>query len=127
MEKGAEARWDNEKDNPVYFADKDEMHIAAHSVGDKTEISDFNAIINVTPPGTKAKAIKVKLGKPVGDHPTGQGLAYDVVIPSFKKKFPTLDAKGKPVADPKIEDYLIEGKFDDELGTDFMKSKPIIA
>jgi hypothetical protein len=77
----------------------------------------------VTPPNTKTKTIKVKIGPPDGRTATDQGDPYTVKVPNFKKQCPALDKNGKPDPSAKVEDYSIEAFFDKELGPDLFKGK----
>jgi len=124
-EKGSQARWEQEPGDALYAAAADELRIFAVNVGEQ-KIDDFNAHVRVTPPNTKQKVVKVKIGPPVGQTKTGQGDQHVVLLAKFKKNFPALDKNGKIDPKAKIEDYLIEAFFDKELGPDFFKGNPVI-
>ncbi len=109
VEHGPEARWDEEKNVCFYFTKPDLLQMFAVSVGD-AKIDDFEVTIRVTPPNTKPKVVNVKIG--AGKERSTGGADHIVEIPDFKKKFPASDPNAK------MEDYLIEAYFPEELGGD---------
>ena len=125
-QKGAQARWEQEPGDAIYDPAKDELHIFAVNVGEQ-KIDDFNAHVRVTPPGGKAKAIKVKIGAPVRKTDDDQGDQHMVLIQKFRKTFPALDKNGRPDPKADIGGYLVEAFFDKELGPDLFKGNPVIS
>lgn len=119
-ESGAEARWDSERDAAFYFSDTDELHLFLHSVGD-APIDAFKATVKVTPPGAKAKVVKVVIGPADGRTKTGEGQAHTVKIPGFKKRFPAPDPKAP------VESYQVEAFLDAALGGDLWQGKVFVA
>jgi len=118
VEKGREARWDTERDNPAYITDSDEFFMFATSVGEE-RIDGAEVTMRITPPNTKPKVIKVLLGKPDQEKTTGV-TTYTLTLKDFKKKFPATDPQAK------IEDYLVEAFFAQELGGDLFKGNIIV-
>jgi len=113
-EKGPQARWDREKHDASYQTSTDTLFIFATNVGE-AKIDDFFATVRVTPPGTKSKTVKVKIGPPDSKTKTDEGDSYTVKLVKFKKNFLAKDPKAK------LEDYLVEAFFDKELGPDLFK------
>ena len=77
------------------------------------------AFVRVTPPNTKRKEVKVKIGPPdaEGRTKTDEGDPHTVRVVNFKKTFPAKDPNAK------LSDYFIEAWFDKELGPDVFKGK----
>jgi peptidoglycan hydrolase-like protein with peptidoglycan-binding domain len=113
-EKGVQARFNLEKRDAVYQKSTDTLFIFASNVGEGP-IEDFSATVRVTPPGTKSKTVKVKIGPPDRRTKNDQGDEHTIKLPKFKKNFPAKDA-GAP-----LEDFLVEAFFDKELGPDLFK------
>jgi hypothetical protein len=113
-EKGLQARWNLEKRDATYRVSDDTLFIFAVNVGEG-KIDDFNATVRVTPPATKSKTVKVKIGPPDSATKTDQGDQHTVKLLNFKKNFPATDPNAK------MEDYLIEAFFDQQLGPDLFK------
>jgi peptidoglycan hydrolase-like protein with peptidoglycan-binding domain len=114
-QKDLQARWEVEgKGDAVYLKSIDRLTLNVASVGEG-KIDDFFATVKVTPPGTKSKVVKIKIGPPFSRTPDDQGNFHAVTLEEFKKKFPANDPNAK------LEDYLIEAFFDKELGPDLFK------
>ncbi len=118
VEKGAEARWAEERDVFVFTSRSDELIMALVSVGD-TKIDDFEITVRVTPPNTKPKVVKVRIGKPAFERPGG-GADHVATLPKFKKTFPATDPKAK------VEDYKVEAFLPQELGGDLYNGNIVV-
>ena len=105
-----------EKNDAAYDKSSDILSIFVTNVGEG-KIDDFFATVRITPPGTKSKTVKVKIGPPDIKTKTGQGDSHSVKLPNFKKTFPAKDPNAN------MEDYLVEAFFDKELGPDLFKGK----
>ena len=119
QEKGAEARWDFERQNAIYLSKSDELNMFITSVGD-APIDTFKATVRVTPPDTKPKVVRITIGKPDKVSPTGSGHPHTLRIPGFKKVFPAKDPNAK------VETYKLEAFLDQELGGDLYNGEIII-
>jgi hypothetical protein len=119
VERGAEARWDSEREAAFYFEADDEMQMFLHSVGDAS-IEGFKVTVRVTPPSTKAKVVRIPIGKPEGATKTGQGQSHVLHIPGFKARFPATD----PAA--KVNSYKLEAFLDAELGGDLWNGEILV-
>jgi hypothetical protein len=116
VEKGLEVRWLSEGGLAIYFTSKDEMELACVAVGDDTKVEGQPVNIFVTPPGGKRKGVVAKIGPVLKKTDTGQGNLHQILLTSFKKTFPSTPPGAK------IEEYVIEGFFDQSLGGDFWTS-----
>lgn len=117
-EKGLQARWDVEKNDAVYEKSSDTLFIFAANVGEG-QIDDFFATVRITPPNTKARTVKIKIGPPDTRTATGQGERHAVKILQFKKTFPATDPNAA------MGDYLVEAFFDSQLGPDVFRGKVV--
>ena len=116
VETGAEARWDTESEFSMYYDTVlDLLMIPVVSMGDEP-IDDFKATVRITPPGTPAKVVEVRIGAPSVSMASDDGQLHMVEIPKFLKKFPADDPSTQ------VEDYLIEAYLPKELGGDLYKN-----
>jgi hypothetical protein len=117
VEEGAEARWSLESNiNNRYLRATDELQLAVDSVGDTPLDESTEVTIRITPPGSKSKVVKVKLGPPQPRSlSSAAGRFYIVKLPKFKKTFPAKDPKAK------ITEYLVEAFLPKEIGGDLYK------
>jgi peptidoglycan hydrolase-like protein with peptidoglycan-binding domain len=110
-----QARWEvDDTPDAIYVEKIDRLTLNVVSVGEG-KIDDFSATVRITPPGTPAKVVKVKIGPPFQRTANDQGNKHAVTLLNFKKNFPAKDPNAK------IEDYLVEAFFDKELGPDLFK------
>jgi peptidoglycan hydrolase-like protein with peptidoglycan-binding domain len=114
-----QARWDVQQTDALYAAKIDRLTLTVVSVGEG-KIDDFSATVRVTPPNTKAKVVKVKIGAPFSRTKDDQGNLHAVTLLNFKKNFPATDPNAK------MEDYLVEAYFDKELGPDLFKGHIVV-
>jgi Putative peptidoglycan binding domain len=134
VEEGAEARWvTKDAQFNLYFADRDEYWLVVESVGDTPLDPSSQATVRITPPGGKAKTVKVAVGE--GEkNAKGDGAMHFLVIDRFLEKFPLpkdtednkngKDLKGtKEPKGSKVNAYQAEGYLPEELGGDRFAGK----
>ena len=109
VEKGAEARWNSEKQHGVFVRDLGFLILQVESVGTDS-IEGFEAVVEVTL-ATGKKTKKFKIGPPQRISPTGAGHEHVVKIDEFKKVF------GIP-KDAPVAGLPMRAKLPKELGGD---------
>jgi len=109
VEKGAEARWNDEKERAVYLTKLDEMLLFLVSVGTEP-IDAFSVEVTVTAPGMPAATRSFPIGKPDKQTGTGSGSFHSLKMNQFRRIFPSKDPKAK------ITDYVIVARLPKELG-----------
>ncbi|MEO8079509.1 MAG: peptidoglycan-binding domain-containing protein [Caldimonas sp.] len=100
VQKGPQARWNDEKERAIYQTSFDEMLLFLVSVGTEP-IDSFSVDVTVTAPGMPASTQSFPIGAPDKTPATGSGSFHSLKMRDFRKRFPSK----KPGA--KITDYVI--------------------
>ncbi|MEO5883005.1 MAG: peptidoglycan-binding domain-containing protein, partial [Caldimonas sp.] len=113
VEKGAEARWDSEKDTVLYDYGGDNLLLMATSVGDEALVSSRKVRIKVVNPAGVQKVLARTVGEALqgskGDH-----RMHMVVIAEFSTLFGETATPGQAAGG----DYKITAYFPADLGGD---------
>ncbi|MDQ2764937.1 MAG: peptidoglycan-binding protein, partial [Pseudomonadota bacterium] len=100
VQKGPQARWNDEKERAIYATSFDEMLLFLVSVG-TDPIDSFSVDVTVTAPGMPASTQTFPIGAPDKTPATGAGSFYSLKMQDFRKRFPS------KTPDAKITDYVI--------------------
>lgn len=115
-EKGAQARWQREKEKCIFLTNLNEAWLFVNSVGEQP-IDDFNAMVLVTTLAGKKKKRVIKIGPPNQRMPNDQGNVHIVKLKHFRETFMDKQDLGR---DDLVSAYVIDAYFEryDILGTD---------
>jgi Putative peptidoglycan binding domain len=108
VQKGPQARWNDEKERAIYITSFDEMLLFLVSVGTEP-IDAFSVEVTVTAPGMPAASRSFPIGAPDKETGTGSGSFHSLKMNGFRKTFPSKDPNAK------ITDYVIVAKLPQEL------------